>query len=184
MVIRYLRVRLGDEQRTQDDAIATYRKGHDVILDHCSASWSVDETLSATNANKVTVQWCFITESLNRSRTHKGKHGYGSLINGDEISYHHNLYAHHTTRVPRPAECPLDFRNNVMYDFGRGYNHNEKTRMNYVGNYIQSKGERRLLLPGGRPQLAHFLRRQPARRQPCGDPEQWPAVPAGEDDPR
>ncbi|MBA7599315.1 hypothetical protein ES703_06347 [subsurface metagenome] len=139
-IIRYLRVRLGDEQRTQDDAIATYKGSHDTILDHCSASWSVDETLSATYAKNVTIQWCFITESLNRSSHTKGAHGYGSLINGWEVSYHHNLYAHHTTRVPRPAECMLDFRNNVLYDFGRGYNHNEKTKMNYVGNYIKFRG--------------------------------------------
>jgi len=69
----------------------------------------------------------------------EGEHGYGSLINGEEISYHHNLYAHHTTRVPRPAACLLDFRNNVIYDFGKGYNHGEETRMNYVGNYIKFK---------------------------------------------
>jgi pectate lyase len=143
-IIRYLRVRLGDEQHTQDDAIATYRGSYDTILDHCSASWSVDETLSATYAKNVTIQWCFITESLNRSSHTKGTHGYGSLINGWEVSYHHNLYAHHTTRVPRPAECMLDFRNNVLYDFGRGYNHNEKTKMNYVGNYIKFRGEPRV----------------------------------------
>ncbi len=50
------------------DAIATYKGSHDTIVDHCSASWSVDETLSATYAKNVTIQWCFITESLNLSR--------------------------------------------------------------------------------------------------------------------
>jgi pectate lyase len=157
VIIRYLRVRLGDEQRTSDDAIATYRNGHDVILDHCSASWSVDETLSATHARNVTVQWCFITESLNRSSHTKGRHGYGSLINGQEVSYHHNLYAHHSSRVPRPAECILDFRNNVIYDFGRGYNHNEKTRMNYVGNYIKPRGDQRFSFQVGGPNSRIFF---------------------------
>ena len=137
-IIRYLRVRLGDEQKTQDDAIATYTGAKDTILDHCSASWSVDETLSATHAKNVTIQWCFITESMNLTSHVKGTHGYGSLINGEEVSYHHNLYAHHSDRTPRPAACQLDFRNNVIYDFGRGggYNHGQKALMNYVGNYI------------------------------------------------
>jgi pectate lyase len=89
-IIRHLRVRLGDEQRTQDDAIAMYKGSRNTIVDHCSASWSVDETLSATYAKNVTIQWCFITESLNRSSHPKGAHGYGSLINGWEVSYHHN----------------------------------------------------------------------------------------------
>ena len=66
------------------------------------------------------------------------------MINDREVSFHHNLYAHHTTRVPRPAQCMLDFRNNVLYDFGRGYNHDEKTKMNYVGNYIKFRGEPRV----------------------------------------
>ena len=54
------------------------------------------------------------------------------------VSYHHNLYAHHSDRTPRPAACQLDFRNNVIYDFngGSGYNHGQKATLNYVGNYV------------------------------------------------
>lgn len=136
-IIRYIRVRMGDDNKVAEDAIATYTGGRDTIIDHCSASWAVDETISATNAKNVTVQWCIISESLNKSVHPKGSHGYGSLINGEEVTYHHNLYAHHSDRVPRPAASLLDFRNNALYDFGGGgYNHAEATRMNYVGNYI------------------------------------------------
>lgn len=142
-IIRHLRVRMGDENRVAEDAIAIYTNAHDTIIDHCSASWAVDETISATNAKNVTVQWCIISESLNKSVHPKGAHGYGSLINGEEITYHHNLYAHHSDRVPRPAACFLEFRNNVLYDFGgAGYNHGEATRMNYVANYIIPTGPR------------------------------------------
>ena len=136
-IIRYIRFRLGDGNKTADDALATYRDAQDSIIDHCSASWAVDETISATFVKNVTIQWCIISESLNNSSHPKGEHGYGSLINGEEVTYHHNLYAHHSNRVPRPAACLLDFRNNVLYDFGGGgYNHGEATRLNYVGNYI------------------------------------------------
>ena len=134
---------MGDENRVAEDAIAVYTNAHHTIIDHCSASWAVDETISATNAKNVTVQWCIISESLNKSVHPKGSHGYGSLINGQEITYHHNLYAHHSDRVPRPAACFLEFRNNVLYDFGGGgYNHAEATKMNYVGNYIIPQGNR------------------------------------------
>lgn len=142
-IVRYLRVRMGDENRVAEDAIAVYTNAHNTIVDHCSASWAVDETISATNAKNVTVQWCIISESLNKSVHPKGAHGYGSLINGENISYHHNLYAHHSDRVPRPAACFLDFRNNILYDFGGGgYNHAEATRLNYVGNYIIPRGDK------------------------------------------
>ena len=116
----------------------------DVILDHCSASWSTDETctVSGPGITGVTVQWCIISESLNEANHLKGPHGYGSLIrtNGN-VTYHHNLYAHHRTRCPRPGtygegSVLFDFRNNVVYD-GNGYSAEDPLRMNYVGNYIR-----------------------------------------------
>jgi Bacterial TSP3 repeat len=115
-----------------------------VIFDHCSASWSVDECCSTSGADvdNVTVQWCIISESLNDSYHHKGPHGYGSLIRaGGNVTYHHNLYAHHMTRAPRPGtygerSILFDFRNNVIYDTN-GYSAEDPVRMNYVGNYIR-----------------------------------------------
>lgn len=145
VVVRYIRSRLGDERRAESDAI-WIRSGRRIILDHVSASWSVDETLSVNNGFKdpqtgfydVTVQWSIIAESLNRSVHVKGAHGYGSLIAGGygtRISFHHNLWAHHQGRNPRPgnpvppARDPLgafhDYRSNVFYDWGgahSGYN--------------------------------------------------------------
>src|SRR5699024_5250876 len=153
VVIRYLRVRLGD-QGDGGDAISV-QSGHDIIVDHCSASWSTDEALSASAAEpdltNITVQWCFITEALNAE-----SHGYGSLIRGTggaRYSFHHNLYAHTRGRNPRPGNYDrnyheedqerlwLDFRNNVIYNWGgsyAGYNADSKsvTRMNYVGNFL------------------------------------------------
>ncbi len=153
VIVRYLRCRLGD-QGDEGDAISI-SKGKNIILDHCSASWSTDETLSASTGDpsltQVTVQWCFITEALNPDN-----HGFGSLIRGTggaQYSFHHNLYAHNRGRNPRPGnydhnpheEDPegllLDFRNNVIYNWGgsyAGYNSDEQsvTRLNYVGNFL------------------------------------------------
>ncbi|MFT3785397.1 MAG: hypothetical protein QM770_04425 [Tepidisphaeraceae bacterium] len=118
---------------------------NNVMVDHVSASWSVDETLSATNATTTTVQWSAITESLRDAGHVKGPHGYGSLVNGGSMTYHHNFYAHHDSRNPRPGSYngqtfDFDFRNNVLYDWGNqaGYNGDEAgvVNMNYVGNYL------------------------------------------------
>jgi hypothetical protein len=119
-----------------------------VIIDHCSASWSTDETLSATgDIANVTIQWCLIAESLNRSSHHKGEHGYGSLIHATGgLSLHHNLWAHHTQRNPRlgdnnykPPFPTFDVRNNVMYNWSRmcsGLTDGD-LKVNYVNNYIR-----------------------------------------------
>ena len=147
VVVRHLRFRPGDSVGKEMDALAVYQC-RNVILDHCSASWSIDETLSVTGegCGDVTVQWCFITESLDQSVHAKGTHGYGSLIRTDGgVTYHHNLYAHHRTRCPRPGTYGkppgllLDFRNNVVYDWisPAGYTSDDAARINYVGNYLK-----------------------------------------------
>ncbi|HEV2762914.1 MAG TPA: MBG domain-containing protein, partial [Pyrinomonadaceae bacterium] len=145
VVIRYLRFRLGDLScpAVQDDALWVDR-ATDVILDHVSASWSVDETLSVTDSNRVTVQWSFIAESMKNSCHEKGAHGYGSLIRYGTgvVTYHHNLYAHHDSRNPRVGDgVGLDFVNNVLYNWGgeasySGPAEEGTTRVNYVGNYL------------------------------------------------
>ena len=141
VVIRFLRSRLGDESKTEGDAI-WINKGRRIILDHVSASWSVDETLSASarydeegqGFYDLTVQWSIIAESLRHSIHAKGDHGYGSLIRGGagaKISFHHNLWANHLARMPRPGnyEGPdkdpvgafFEFRSNVFYNWGKSH---------------------------------------------------------------
>jgi hypothetical protein len=138
VIIRYVRSRLGDESRVQGDAI-TITKGRNIILDHVSAGWSTDEALSLSSRfdppengfYDVTVQWSIISESLDHSSHEKGRHGYGTLVrasNGSRVSFHHNLWAHHQARMPRPgnykdvskdSEGPLiEFANNVFYNWG------------------------------------------------------------------
>jgi hypothetical protein len=151
---------LGDEAKQEADAI-WIAGGSNIILDHCSASWSVDETLSVSQGydlsqkflDNVTVQWSIISESLNRSVHAKGEHGYGSLVRGHDgakYTFHHNLWAHHRARMPRPGNYEpydkdsigplMDFRNNVFYDWGNeysGYNADTESlsRYNFVNNY-------------------------------------------------
>jgi len=149
VIIRYMRVRLGDESEEDADAVSgRYHKN--IILDHISASWSVDETVSIYHCEDLTVQWCLIAESMYQSHHAKGTHGYGGIWGSNRSTYHHNLLAHHTSRNPRFASgCGYtDYRNNVVYNWG--YNsayggENEQpgkdefnfTAVNMVGNYYK-----------------------------------------------
>ncbi|MFO1021687.1 MAG: chitobiase/beta-hexosaminidase C-terminal domain-containing protein [Planctomycetales bacterium] len=139
VVVRYLRIRPGDLAGKEMDGLSC--SAQRVIIDHCSVGWSIDETLSTNgDSQDVTVQWCYITESLNKSKHHKGEHGYGSLISSPgEMSYHHNLYGFHKSRNPRPGDVLLDFRNNLIVGWGirAGYNRDNVTLMNYVGNFLE-----------------------------------------------
>ena len=76
-----------------------------MILDHITASWGVDETVSVTSSsNNVTVQWSTMTQGLynaGHSDEDGVGHSYGSLLNGGNYSFHHNLYAHSKSRHPR-----------------------------------------------------------------------------------
>ena len=119
VIIRYIRVRLGDETDNDADAISG-RYHRNIILDHVSASWSIDETVSIYHCENVTIQWCLISESLYNAGHVKGTHGFGGIWGSNYSTYHHNLLAHHTSRNPRFASgCGYnDFRNNVVYNWG------------------------------------------------------------------
>jgi len=119
VIIRYIRVRFGDESGKDADAISS-RYVKNLILDHVSASWSVDEVMSIYHCENVTVQWCMITESMFNSNHTKSQHGFGGIWGSNNSTYHHNLIAHHSGRNPRFASgCGhTDYRNNVLYNWG------------------------------------------------------------------
>lgn len=118
IIVRYIRVRPGAENGECDAISGRYHSN--IILDHVSASWSVDETLSLYHNKNVTVQWCIISESLYGSVHAKGSHGFGGIWGNDYGTYHHNLFAHHSSRAPRWAwgSGHNDYRNNVCYNWG------------------------------------------------------------------
>lgn len=139
LIVRYIRVRPGDEQCKEQDAIGG--NGDHIIFDHCSASWAVDETLSINKSKHLTVQWCIVSESLTDSCHKKGKHGYGGLWGGG--SFHHNLLAHHSSRNPRASGNEdsglLDYRNNVVYNWGFNSAYGgELWPRNWVNNYYKA----------------------------------------------
>ncbi|MBN2560505.1 MAG: pectate lyase [Phycisphaerae bacterium] len=141
VIIRYLRVRPGDSSGTALDAVGG-RSGENIIIDHCSMSWSVDECVSIySGARNVTVQWCLISESLYQSVHGKGHHGFGGIWGGRNASWHHNLLAHHSSRNPRIVGKSVggqlvDLRNNVIYNWGYNstYGGDGDVRVNLINN--------------------------------------------------
>jgi pectate lyase len=148
VIVRYLRFRPGDIGGKEVDALNIAGASHHVLVDHVSASWAVDETLSASGAiHDVTIQWSIIAEGLNRSVHAKGAHGYGSLVRAvGGVTLHHNLWAHNDSRNPRLGDnygnAPFptfDVRNNVIYDYGAiasGLT-GDRLSANYIANYIR-----------------------------------------------
>ena len=152
VIIRFLRFRMGDQNKVEGDALSI-NDHRNIIVDHCSFSWSTDECVSCYGNTDFTLQYCFISESLKESVHAKGAHGYGGIWGGTNASFHHNLLAHHQNRNPRfdhdyvNVKCvgPIDFVNNVVYNWesnsaygGEGSTMGGGGRLiNFVANYFK-----------------------------------------------
>jgi hypothetical protein len=164
---------MGDERGQAADAIDLFNGARNCILDHCSATWSIDECLSTSGENShCTIQWCLIGEALNHSKHGKGAHGYGSLARANgPMTWHHNLWIDNTARNPRlgtnygkPPFPTFDVRNNVIYNYGGAASGLTEGRMqvNYVGNVIKpgpsSSKEHLPIVTGGESEMLFFIR--------------------------
>ncbi len=149
VIVRFVRVRLGDVSNTESDAVSV-NDGTGIVLDHLSCSWSVDECVSCYGNTDFTMQYCIVSESLKNSVHGKGSHGYGGIWGGTNASFHHNLLAHHDSRNPRfdhsyvNNTCfgPIDYVNNVVYNWGGnstygGEGYTQARKINMVNNYYK-----------------------------------------------
>ena len=164
-IIRFIRIRRGQEKNINDGADATWQRHETgIILDHCSLSWSIDEVASYYDNNNFTMQWCTVAESLTNPGHSKGAHGYGGIWGGKFASFHHNFIAHLMNRGPRfngarygwkgytdnfdydtykwenPVQAEnVDFRNCVIYNAqGTCYGGPGGGQINIVNNYYKA----------------------------------------------
>ena len=167
VIVRFLRFRRSQVKDVNDGADATWgRRRNQIMLDHCSFSWSIDEVASFYDNNNFTMQWCTVGEAQNDAGHGKGNHSYGGIWGGKLASFHHNLLIHLNNRVPRfngarygwgdytknmyydqykwentiQAET-VDLRNCVMYNWGNGngcYGGPGGGYINIVNNYYKA----------------------------------------------
>lgn len=164
-IIRFLRIRRGQEKNINDGADATWQRNKTgIIFDHCSFSWSIDEVVSFYDNNNFTMQWCTVAESLTNPGHSKGAHGYGGIWGGKLASFHHNFLGHLMNRDPRfngarygwtgytsnqdyatykwknPVQAEnVDFRNSVIYNAqGTCYGGPGGGQINIVNNYYKA----------------------------------------------
>ncbi|MBM4372198.1 MAG: hypothetical protein FJ098_11120 [Deltaproteobacteria bacterium] len=167
-MVQHLRFRAGDVKKkpcpgggsgfTEDSLTVG---GNRIVIDHVSASWGIDESLSGGSSfHDLTIQWCVIAEGLYQSGLYHGEcdsnynpggskgHSMGSLFKPSEgdgtVSIHHNVYAHNGNRNPAVGTYETDqtlradIRNNLVYNCpGMGYvsGASQEVKVNYVGNY-------------------------------------------------
>lgn len=152
VIVRYIRVR--PMVVDGGDAVNIGGSWKNIMIDHCSCSWSGDEIVSVFGdaVDAVTIQYCFIYEAFGSGKK-VGGHQYGSLLvpgSNGHLSALYNLYAHNESRNPRTGNARdaqessyLDFRNNLIYNYGAtpGYNGQDEqkpSRINFVNNVYES----------------------------------------------
>ncbi|MBC7904040.1 MAG: pectate lyase [Gemmatimonadaceae bacterium] len=158
IIVRYIRFRMGDKNQKGgmvdgnggDDAFGGSKRKN-IVIDHCSMSWSTDEAFSIYGGDSTTLQWNIISEPLNYSYHFETgdkdyeRHGYGGIWGGTHLSAHHNLFAHCNSRNPRfngvrlgATEELVDFQNNVIYNWGGNNVYGgEAGQYNIVNNYYK-----------------------------------------------
>ena len=146
-VVQNIRVRVGGGP-TYDGMGLT--GADNSIIDHCSISWTIDESFSSRSGKNITLQRTLISEALNAAG-HQNypagtEHGYAATIGGDIGSFHHNLLAHNYGRNwslgggldgSGAYAGRMDITNNVVYNWGSRTTDGGTKELNFVNNYYK-----------------------------------------------
>jgi hypothetical protein len=165
VIMRFMRCRLGDASLQAMDGIGL-GNANNSIIDHCSISWTIDESTSSRQSGSVgsqsamnTFQHNIVSEPLQHSYHYNDAeraatgctncyqaHAFAASISGEIASYHHNLIAHSTDRNWSLAggldqqshyAGSLDIRNNIVYNWTARTTDGGVQRANYENNYYK-----------------------------------------------
>lgn len=172
VIVRFLRIRPGASSGEPLDGVEV-RESRDIILDHCSVSWTIDEAVNTWHGVKnITVQWCLISEPLNHSVHPKGAHGFGASLGAENGSYHHNLFADATARNPSVAgnkdfhTINMDFRCSVIFNWQQRSCDGKPVSCNLVNNYFKPG-------PATQPEVRRRIVRIDDTQSAYGYPSHW-----------
>lgn len=143
IIVRYLRVRLGDENKpagSGPDCITVDYCDH-IILDQLSLSWGIDGNGDFRGLKYATLQWLIFSEALHDSLHGKGPHGMCSSFRDTQgpATMHHNIYASSRQRHPtiNGGSDVVEFCNNLDYNWENGHNLSGD-KFNLIGNYYKA----------------------------------------------
>lgn len=165
LVIRFLRIRPLPAPGHTGDAVQLPHSER-VMLDHLSLSWANDEMIDIIHSSEVTVQWSTIEESDPTGHDKGEMHNFAILSaypGSGNISIHHNLFAHHSRRLPslspQEPDKPGDFRNNVVYNYREGLvhdGHRPRAGINLVANYYKRGPDAAVVFPFQFAKAGHY----------------------------
>ena len=124
VLVQHLKVRLGDTDIGIDpnemDTVNFYHGSHDVVFDHCSFSWAIDELVGSKETNKnITFSNNIFGEPLDRSWHHDNgmpeRHPYGALMYAGNTTFYQNLFAYTFGRNPLIRQAGNHVINNLNY---------------------------------------------------------------------
>ncbi len=159
VIIRHIRIRTGADNQPrmsgwEADALSTVG-AYNVIVDHCTMTWGIDENLSASGprftgatveewrqntSHNVTFSYNLLAEGLADSSHPKGEHSKGSLLhdNATGVLIYRNLYAHNVERNPLlKGGVHAAVVNNVIYDPGMRAVHYNLMALEWAGHPYQ-----------------------------------------------
>lgn len=159
VIIRHIRIRTGADNQArmsgwEADALSTVG-AYNVIVDHCTMTWGIDENLSASGprftgatpeewrrgtSRNITFSYNLLAEGLADSSHPKGEHSKGSLLhdNATGVLIYRNLYAHNVERNPLlKGGVHAAVVNNVIYDPGTRAVHYNLMALEWAGQPYQ-----------------------------------------------
>ena len=151
IICRHMRFKRGLGVYGQNTGNAMGMSGADhAIVDHCTAAWGTDETVSGRGAQNVSFQYCVISEALgiagHKNYADGTNHGFAATIDGRTGSYHHNLLVNCNGRNwsmgggmdgNNRAIGKMDLFNNVVYNWWGRTTDGGCHEVNFVNNYYK-----------------------------------------------